>query len=288
MKRHDIKKGIFLLPNLITTANMFCGFFAIIRIVNGDYVTAAWVLILAGIFDLLDGRVARMTKTQSGFGLEYDSLVDLTSFALAPALLVYKWALSDFHKLGWVASFLYFACGALRLARFNVQSTNVEKKHFQGLPSPGAASVIITSVIFFNAIGMGATPPGLFLLVMTAAAGLLMVSNIPYRGLKVLAANRRANFFMMVIVMGLIAGIAAEPPSVLFGISMLYVSFGVLKAIGMAFSRVHSFGDFMAHFFQAHPDELVMQDSKKKRDSMLRVVGLRKKLNPDSSKEETL
>ncbi|OGP10382.1 MAG: CDP-diacylglycerol--serine O-phosphatidyltransferase [Deltaproteobacteria bacterium GWA2_45_12] len=272
MQRQGIKKGIYLLPNIITTANMFCGFFAIIRTINGDYVTAAWVLMLAGVFDLLDGRVARMTKTQSGFGLEYDSLVDLTSFALAPALLAYKWSLYEFYKVGWVACFVYFACGALRLARFNVQSTSVEKKHFQGLPSPGAASTIVTAVVFNQYMNGDVPPPGYFILGLTVLVGLLMVSNIPYRGLKVLEFNRRAHFFVMVLVVLVLFVIAVEPQVTLFTLSMLYVSFGLLKGMFLGVKKIRSFADFMKHFFQADPHELVIADKEKNKGQLLKVV----------------
>src|SRR5436190_13776896 len=150
MRREGIRRGIYLLPNIITTASLFCGFVSIVSSIKGDHVQAAWMILLAGVFDGLDGRVARLTRTHSDFGVEYDSLCDLASFGLAPAILVYTWTLYHFKQFGWAAAFLFFACGALRLARFNVQMDDVEKKHFQGLPIPLAAYVLSSYVIFHH------------------------------------------------------------------------------------------------------------------------------------------
>ena len=140
-----MRKGIYIIPNLITTTALFLGFSSIILSFQGDFKTAAWAILLAGIFDMLDGKVARLTNTTSKFGIEYDSLSDLISFGVAPGLLAFTWAFQPFGKSGWVAAFLYVVCAALRLARFNVQSETVEKQKFKGLPSPGAAGMIAAS-----------------------------------------------------------------------------------------------------------------------------------------------
>lgn len=231
MKREGIKKGIYILPNLFTTANLFCGFFAIIRAINGDAVTAAWGILLAGIFDFLDGRVARFTKSQSEFGLEYDSLVDLGSFGLAPAVLIYTWSLYYFQKIGWVAAFVFFACGALRLARFNVQSSDVEKKSFQGLPIPAAAYCLATYVILYHNLFSEKPAQSYALLAMTVVLALLMVSNIHYRSFKVLDLNRKADFFVLVLLVGLVFVVASAPHAMLFVISTGYALFGIVEAV---------------------------------------------------------
>src|ERR1700677_259559 len=132
-------RKVYLVPNIVTTGNMFCGFYSMIASMHGDFMPASWAIIAASIFDMLDGRIARLTKATSQFGLEYDSLSDLISFGVAPAVLLYQWALQPYDRLGWLASFLYLACGALRLARFNVNSSALPKNYFQGLPIPMAA-----------------------------------------------------------------------------------------------------------------------------------------------------
>ena len=151
--RPQFSKSIYILPNLFTTASLFCGFYSIISSINGDFLAAAVAIVIAGVFDGLDGAVARATHTTSKFGVEYDSLADLVSFGVAPGVLAYLWALNPFGRLGWVAGFLYVACGALRLARFNVYVPVKDQSYFQGLPIPAAASMIATTVFLFNHFG---------------------------------------------------------------------------------------------------------------------------------------
>lgn len=231
IRREGVKKGVYILPNLCTTASLFCGFYAIIHSLQSDFVRAAWAIIIAGVFDFLDGRVARLTHAESEFGIEYDSLVDLSSFGLAPGVLMYTWGLSGFNKFGWLAAFMYFACGALRLARFNVQVDNVEKNWFQGLPIPLAAGVCTTMVIFYNYVDWATSDKNYVALVSTIVLSLLMVSTIPYRSFKQIHFRSRWSFFWLVVAVGLIFVIAAEPEISMFLVSISYVAIGIIEEI---------------------------------------------------------
>jgi CDP-diacylglycerol--serine O-phosphatidyltransferase len=203
MKTDHPRRGIYMLPALFTTGNLFFGFYALIEAINGHFFEAGIGIILAGVFDGLDGRVARLTRTTSQFGVEYDSLADMLSFGLAPAILLYTWALQPFGKWGWLAAFLYAACAALRLARFNVQSETDELRWFAGIPSPGAAAVVCT----------------------------LMVSKIRYRTLKEFDfRSPRAPWVLLVIVVGIIV-IAADPAKTLFFMAVGYAVSGPLEAL---------------------------------------------------------
>lgn len=234
VKREGIKKGIYILPNLCTTASLFCGFYSIVASLKGEFPTAAWAILLAGVFDFLDGRIARLTHAQSEFGVEYDSLVDLASFGLAPGVLVYTWALQAFDRTGWLAAFLFFACGALRLARFNVQSDNVEKKYFQGLPIPVAAYVLATMVIFHDYV-YGIPPLKSYIVIfITVILALLMVSTLRYFSFKQIDFKSRWSFFMLVLVVGAIFLIALEPKVTMLFLVLAYVSTGILEE---AFTR---------------------------------------------------
>ena len=179
-----IKKGIFLLPNLLTTASLFFGFYSIIASVQEKYYIAALAILVSLVFDGLDGRIARLTNTTSKFGAEYDSLSDLIAFGVAPALLAYVWVMSSDGKLGWMAGFLFVACGALRLARFNIQIGIIDSKVFNGLPIPAAASVIATTVIFFYFIGIEGKLHNSYITYSVIVLALLMVSNIKYYSFK--------------------------------------------------------------------------------------------------------
>lgn len=231
IRRGGIKRGIYILPNLCTTGSLFCGFFAVIRVLQGNYLDAAWAILLAGLFDLFDGQLARLTKGGSQFGIEYDSLVDLASFGLAPALLIYMWALNDFHRLGWIISFLFLACGALRLARFNVQVESEELKFFQGLPLPMAAYLLATTVIFYKRHVGGSTEHNFWILVLTLGLALLMVSTIRYRNAKELDIRRRLSFFVLVGAAGAMAFIAWKPPFMMWAVSLGYVLSGPVEEL---------------------------------------------------------
>lgn len=225
-KQQQVRRGIYLLPNLLTTGNLFCGFYSIVAAVNHDFRTAAIAILFACLFDILDGKVARLTGSDSRFGVEYDSLADLVAFGVAPALLVYLWALKPFGRLGWGAAFLFVACGALRLARFNVQADSAPKKHFVGLPIPGAALMVATTVLFFYRMGGSGPTKHFLLLAMAYVLGFLMVSNIPYNSFKELDRFQQMPFRMLFLIILLFSVIAAQPSIMLFTLGLVYVSSG--------------------------------------------------------------
>ncbi|MEK7358692.1 MAG: CDP-diacylglycerol--serine O-phosphatidyltransferase [Bdellovibrionota bacterium] len=221
---------IYVLPNLITTMNMFFGFLALVQAIKGEFLFAAYAIVGAAVFDLLDGRVARMTRSQSKFGAEYDSLCDLVSFGVAPGMMLYLWALQPFGRLGWLVSFLFTACGALRLARFNVQATIIEKAYFQGLPIPMAAGIVASSVLAFHDLGW--EPHGsVILLCMTILLAFVMVSTFRYRSFKDLDLKRRMPFPYLVAGVGVIGAVAWWPEVMLFVVFMGYATLGAVFGI---------------------------------------------------------
>jgi CDP-diacylglycerol--serine O-phosphatidyltransferase len=227
-KPRQMKQAIYLLPNLFTTANLFCGFYGIIAAIKYDFRTAAIAILVSCFFDILDGKVARLTDSSSRFGGEYDSLADLVAFGVGPSLLVYLWALKPFGRMGWAAAFLFVACGALRLARFNVQASSVSKKHFVGLPIPAAGAMVSTTVLFFYRMG-GTGPTKHFLfLTMTYALGFLMVSSIPYYSFKELDGFQRMPFRTLFLMILLLSVIAVQPTVMLFTLGLVYASSGPL------------------------------------------------------------
>ncbi|MBT3181815.1 MAG: CDP-diacylglycerol--serine O-phosphatidyltransferase [Deltaproteobacteria bacterium] len=230
-RRDSMKKGVYLLPNLCTSASLFCGFFSVVKSLSGDFKAAAWAILLAGIFDLIDGRLARLAKAESQFGVEYDSLVDLASFGLAPGILMYTWSLYGLKKLGWLAAFLFFACGALRLARFNVQHDDVEMEYFQGLPIPVAAYVLATYVIFYHHLFIFPPEGSITIAVITIILSLLMVSTIRYRSLKVIDIKKRNSFFALVLVVIGIFLVAIKPEVTMFVLTVGYVASGVVEEL---------------------------------------------------------
>ena len=224
------QRMIHPLPCLFTTASLLSGFYAIISAINGNFSHAAFAIIVAGIFDGLDGRVARLTKTTSVFGMEYDSLSDLVSFGVAPALLAYLWALEPYGRYGWLAAFLYVATTALRLARFNSLTLEKSPKDFVGLPCPAAAGMIATTVLFSRYLGAPETVKHVSILVLVYLLSYLMVSNIRYMSFKHPAANRKKTFQVTVGMVLLLILVAAEPPVTLFVIGLLYVLSGPSSA----------------------------------------------------------
>lgn len=218
---------IYVLPNLLTTGNMFSGFFAIVQSIYGNFLWAAYAIVAAAVFDLLDGRVARMTNSTSKFGMEYDSLSDLISFGMAPGLLLFLWALEPFGRFGWLASFFYVACTALRLARFNVQTGVIEKAYFQGLPSPMAGGIVASSVLAFSDLALDASRSWT-LLAMTFLLGFVMVSNFRYRSFKDLDLRHRLPFLYLVIGVFLFAVVAMRPEVMLFVLFLTYAILGAL------------------------------------------------------------
>jgi CDP-diacylglycerol--serine O-phosphatidyltransferase len=201
---------------------MFCSFFSIVRSINGDHSTAAWAILFASFFDMVDGRLARMTKTQSDFGREYDSLVDLASFGLAPAILIYTWTLSQFRPIGWILSFIFFACAALRLARFNVRIDVVEKKRFQGLPSPPAACLLATLVLFYESLYGDIVMKSYVAVGLVPLLAVLMVSKVRYRSFKEYDMKKSNYFYILLGASVLIGLIAINPNIVLFAGFLIY------------------------------------------------------------------
>ena len=224
------KRGIYLLPSVLTTFGMFAGFYSIISSINGDFTIAAISIMIAMMWDTLDGRVARLTNTQSAFGAEYDSLADLVSFGLAPALLVYEWSLYELGRFGWLAAFVYLACAALRLARFNTQVGIADKRYFQGLPSPAAAGVIASMIWLkiwtFASFDSDVISLGYYLGAgITILCGLLMVSNVRYYSFKELDSKKASFRFLLMIVMSLII-LMYKPNIILFTGFFLYLLSG--------------------------------------------------------------
>lgn len=214
-------RGVYLLPNLFTTAALFAGFYAIIAAMHGNFDSAAIAIFIAMVFDGMDGRVARLTNTSSAFGEQYDSLSDMVSFGLAPALVMFSWSLHDLGKLGWAAAFIYASCAALRLARFNTQIGIVDKKHFVGLASPAAAAVIASIVWTWHNSEMGelaAIPAAL----ITALTGLLMVSNFRYSSFKNIDFRGRVPFVVMLLIVFVFAVLLIDQSSVLLTMSIIY------------------------------------------------------------------
>jgi CDP-diacylglycerol--serine O-phosphatidyltransferase len=215
LTKDGMKKGIYILPNLFTTASLFSGFYSIINSMKGQYYVAAVAILVALVLDGLDGRIARITNTTSKFGAEYDSLADLVAFGVAPAMLAYTWSLAPFGKWGWGAAFLFVTCGALRLARFNIQIGIIESKVFNGLPIPGAASVVATTVLFYNLHGEGNFNHPVMLIAVVMLA-LFMVSNIKYYSFKDLNFFARKPFTAFVVILLVLTIIISEPEITIF------------------------------------------------------------------------
>jgi CDP-diacylglycerol--serine O-phosphatidyltransferase len=226
-----MKKGIYILPNLITMGNMFCGFYAILAAFNHLYEISAIAIIVAGIFDFMDGKVARITNTSSEFGIQFDSLSDLLSFGVAPAVLIYAWALKPFGRIGWAAAFLFVICGALRLARFNIQVNTAESSHFTGLPIPAAAGVLITMVLIYYRFWEDIPEKSLFVMLVTYFSGFLMVSSLKYRSLKEIDFKKRHPFSILVAASLFLFVLASEPQITLFVIGFSYALSCPLKKI---------------------------------------------------------
>lgn len=237
-----MRKGIYILPNLMTLTSMFFGFYSIAASFNSEYTTAAWTILAASVFDVLDGWVARITHTATRFGIEIDSLADVISFGVAPGILVYSWALRSFGRIGWTGAFFLVACAALRLARFNVQMGSTEKKHFTGMPTPAAALMIATTVLAYDELLdilrnvkllwlADAVGADYWILALTFLLAGLMVSNITYHSLKEANLKERRPFGILVVIAALLALVAYHPALVLFLIILLYVLTGIGEAL---------------------------------------------------------
>ena len=225
------RRGIYILPNLLTTAALFAGFFAIVQAMNQRFELAAVAIFIAMVFDGLDGRVARLTRTQSAFGAEYDSLSDMVSFGAAPALVIYEWALRGMGKLGWAAAFIYCAGAALRLARFNTNLEVVDKRYFQGMPSPAAAALIAGLVWVLLDAGFTGEEARWYACILTIFAGVTMVSNIRYWSGKDINLRKSVPFVMVAAVALGFALVSSYPPGVLFALFLAYALSGYAMAI---------------------------------------------------------
>lgn len=231
-KKERPRRGIYVLPNILTSLNIFCGFYAIISSINGRYVAAAISIIIAVVFDALDGKIARATNTTSKFGVEYDSLADLISFGLAPGMMMYLWAFKPLGRIGWLAAFLFTVCGALRLARFNTHVGVISSQYFMGLPIPAAAGMVATTVILCRRFGIAGNANPVVLLVMLYVLAFLMVSSIKYNSFKEKPELfRKMNFNVLVAVILILIFVAAQPSIALFLLGLAYVISGPFTTI---------------------------------------------------------
>jgi CDP-diacylglycerol--serine O-phosphatidyltransferase len=226
-----MRRGVYILPNLFTTGNLFCGFWAIISVFQEQYFYAAVAILLASVFDILDGKVARLSRTSSKFGVQYDSLADLISFGVAPALLAFNWALRPYGRFGWLAAFLFVVCGALRLARFNVQTSSGEVKYFKGLPIPVAASMIALTILLYLRLIETGWVKDIIILIMIWVLAFLMVSNIRYFSFKEFNLAKRKPFRIFLFVVLSMIVIVMEPIIVLFCFVLFYVFSGPVNIL---------------------------------------------------------
>ncbi len=235
-KRRRREMLVFLLPNLFTTANFFCGFFSIISSMRGDWQNAAIAILIAAFADGLDGRIARLTNTQSAFGEQYDSMADLMSFGIAPSILIFAWALQPYGRLGWLAAFMYAACAALRLARFNALKQSTEKRYFQGCPSPIAACAVGSGVLFYREMGFDAWKD-LYMLLVAFLLGASMISTIRYRSFKDLNFKSQKHFGFLLLAILFFVAVSSAPEQLMFPILMTYIVTGAFAEV-VRFMRV--------------------------------------------------
>jgi CDP-diacylglycerol--serine O-phosphatidyltransferase len=236
LSRERLRRGLFVLPTLFTVGNLFCGYLSIWGSIRGTFETAAYLIIIAAVLDALDGRIARLTNSASEFGEEYDSLADLVSFGVAPAVLAYSWGLSDFSRLGWLVSFLFVVCGSMRLARFNIQTHIVDKKYFIGLPIPAAAATVSTLVLatpepLVDRVWMGG------FLGLTFILSYLMISTIRYRSFKDLDLKRRRPAWILPVIAVVFAVIAFRPTLSLLALTLVFAASGPVARLAGLFRR---------------------------------------------------
>lgn len=216
----------YILPNILTSLNMIAGFYAIIQTLNHNYMRAVWAVLLAVVLDGLDGMAARLTRGSSAFGLEFDSMADLISFGLAPTLFMYLWVLRPYGRIGWVAAFLFMACGVLRLARFNVQSHDLQKNRFLGVPIPMAAAQVVTTYLMTTHLELKARSAGPIVIITAYLVAFLMISNLPYRSLKAVNVRKRHSFYVPVLFILAVAIVFIYPQVILWLLASLYVASG--------------------------------------------------------------
>jgi CDP-diacylglycerol---serine O-phosphatidyltransferase len=252
-ERRRLRRGVYLLPSLFTMGSMFCGYACIVYAMRGEFVTAAPFIGLAIVVDMLDGRIARMTGTESAFGIEFDSLADIISFGVAPAILAFSWGLQPLGRLGWAAGFLFVAAAAVRLARFNIQTGSQDKRYFVGMPSPAAAAVPAATVYAYP-WGFQTHAEALPVLAMVIVPALLMVSTIRFRALKNIDLQARRKYPVLLLVAVGLAAIAAQPELVLVVMAYMYLASAFVE---MAWQRMRR-----RHGHEEHKDELATKDAK--------------------------
>lgn len=228
-------RGIYLLPNLFTVTALFAGFYSVVAAMKGHFDNAAIAIFVAMVMDSLDGRIARFTGTQTAFGAQFDSLSDMVSFGIAPALVAYTWALHNLGKIGWLVAFIYAVSTALRLARFNIQLGKVDKRYFIGLPSPAAAAVIASMVWVGEDFELTGMTVYIVALILTALFGLLMVSSFRYRSFKDLNLKDKVPFIVILLIVLIYVLISIDPPEILFFIALLY---GLSGPVGWFFRKM--------------------------------------------------
>ena len=233
-----MRKGIYILPNTLTLCGMFMGFYSILASLKGLYVDASWAIIIAMVFDGLDGWVARLTHSTTRFGIELDSLSDLVAFGVAPAVMLFKWNLASYGRIGWSAAFLFMACGALRLARYNVQMGSAESKSFTGMPIPGAATIVATMVIFYYEIWETVPAKNIYILLLTFILAVLMVSTLRFHGAKEIDFSKRKPFWILVAIVVAFSLIIMHPPIALFIFAMIYLFGGIIENIFLFYRKM--------------------------------------------------
>ncbi|MCP4669864.1 MAG: CDP-diacylglycerol--serine O-phosphatidyltransferase [Desulfobacula sp.] len=238
MQNQNVKKSIYILPNLFTSMNLFCGYYSIIASVQSRFVDAAVAILIGAVFDLLDGKIARATNTTSKFGIEYDSLADLITFGLAPALLMFLWVLESMGRPGWSAALLFTICGALRLARFNTYASS--SPDFEGLPIPAAAAMNVSIVLFFARLNINPEAFKLLFLIMMFALSFCMVSSFRYKSLKKVSLFKSMKFNKLVGIVLVLVAIATEPSILLFAVFSLYVVSGPVLSLVSYRSSKHN------------------------------------------------
>ena len=239
-RQKKLRRGIYLLPTLFTIGNLLCGFTAIVMSFRGDLRRAAIFIIVAGVLDLLDGRIARMTGTTSEFGSEFDSLADIVSFGVSPAMLAYAWVLEPFGRVGWLVSFMFVVCAAMRLARYNIQAHPGEKRHFVGLSSPVAAGSMAAVAFAFPETPVTGEPAALLLLLLIPTLALLMVSRFRYRSFKDIGLRDRRSYMYVLPLAVMMVGILIWPRWVMLGIAVVYLVSAPVMATTRLFSRTES------------------------------------------------
>lgn len=235
MNAKRVKKPVYVLPNLLTAGNLCAGFYAITAAVHLQFERAAVALVVAGLLDVFDGKIARLTRSSSRFGMEFDSLADLLSFGAGPAVLVYLWALQPYGRAGWVAAFLLVACGALRLARYNVHADTVDPRWFVGLPIPAASAFLATTVLFLREPVAFGRPVGIVIILQAYLIAFLMVSTVRYRSFKDLGMRQKRPFSFLVSAVFLFSIIALKPQATLFAMAVVYVLSGPVEAVLSSF-----------------------------------------------------